>query len=152
MKKSYLSLFILAIGAAMLTACTDDDNNGGNGNPNIPLAELSKPKANPWLAQEEYSITHFNSAQTDAFTAKVKDGTFYADLTKCKATSSGPVNLMTLASTSPKYMWGMSSDRVSIIDVSNGNFERLAEAGLPGITMKTQEQLNMYSTTGSFWP
>ena len=100
MKKSYLSLFILAIGPAMFTACSDDDNNGENGNPNIPLAELSKPKANPWLAQEEYSITHFNSAQTDAFTAKVKDGTFYADLTKCKATSSGPVNLMTLASTS----------------------------------------------------
>ena len=46
MKKTYLLLFILAIGAAMLTACTDDDNNGGNGNPNIPLAELSKPKAN----------------------------------------------------------------------------------------------------------
>lgn len=149
MKKSYLSLFILAIGAAMFTACSDDDNNGENGNPNIPLAELSKPKANPWLAQEEYSITHFNSAQTDAFTAKVKDGTFYADLTKCKATSSGPVNLMTLASTSPKYMWGMSSDRVSIIDVSNGNFERLAEAGLPGITMKTQEQLNILTSSYS---
>lgn len=47
MKKSYLSLFILAIGAAMFTACSDDDNNGENGNPNIPLAELSKPKANP---------------------------------------------------------------------------------------------------------
>lgn len=29
MKKTYLLLFILAIGAAMLTACTDDDNNGG---------------------------------------------------------------------------------------------------------------------------
>ena len=149
MKKKYLSLFILAIGAAMFTACTDDDINGGNENPNIPLAELSKPKANPWLAQEEYSITHFNSAQTDAFTAKVKDGTFYADLTKCKTTSSGPVNLMTLASTSPKYMWGMSSDRVSIIDVSNGNFERLAEVGLPGITMKTQEQLNILTSSYS---
>lgn len=133
----------------MFTACTDDDINGGNKNPNKPLAELSKPKANPWLAQEEYSITHFNSAQTDAFTAKVKDGTFYADLTKCKATSSGPVNLMTLASTSPKYMWGMSSDRVSIIDVSNGNFERLAEAGLPGIPMKTQEQLNILTSSYS---
>lgn len=149
MKKKYLSLFTLAIGTAMFTACTDDDINGGNGNPDIPLAELSKPKANPWLAQEEYSITHFNSAQTDAFTAKVKDGTFYADLTKCKTTSSGPVNLMTLASTSPKYMWGMSSDRVSIIDVSNGNFERLAEVGLPGITMKTQEQLNILTSSYS---
>lgn len=70
MEKTYLSLFILAIGAAMFTACTDDDINGGNENPNIPLAELAKPKANPWLAQEEYSITHFNSAQTDAFNSK----------------------------------------------------------------------------------
>ena len=34
MKKTYLSLFTLAIGAAMFTACTDDDINGGNGNPN----------------------------------------------------------------------------------------------------------------------
>ena len=49
MKKTYLLLFILAIGAAMLTACTDDDNNGGNGNPNIPLAELSKPRVCLWL-------------------------------------------------------------------------------------------------------
>ena len=71
MKKTYLSLFTLAIGAAVFTACTDNDINGGNGNSNKPLAELSKPKANPWLAQEEYSITHFNSALTDAFTAKV---------------------------------------------------------------------------------
>ena len=72
MKKSYLSLFILAIGAAMFTACSDDDNNGENGNPNIPLAELSKPKANPWLAQEEYSITHFNSASDRCFHCKSK--------------------------------------------------------------------------------
>ena len=44
MKKTYLSLFTLAMGAAMFTACTDDDINGGNKNPNKPLAELSKPK------------------------------------------------------------------------------------------------------------
>lgn len=56
MKKKYLSLFILAIGAAMFTACTDDDINGGNENPDVPLAELSKPKANPWLAQEDYHM------------------------------------------------------------------------------------------------
>lgn len=151
MRKTYQFLLICTLGAMTFAACSDDDdNNGGKGNPDKPLSELSKPKANPWLAQEEYSITHFNSAQTDAFSYAVKDGTFYADLAKCKATSSGPVNLMTLASTSPKYMWGMSSDRVSIIDVANGNFERLAEAELPGITKKTEEQLNIltadYST------
>lgn len=141
--KAYVMLPFCAVMALMFTSCSDDDNTESSGNGNVPLVELSKPKANPWLAQEEYSITHFNSAQTDAFSYAVKDGTFYADLAKCKSTTSGPVNLMTLASTSPKYMWGMSSDRVSIIDVSNGNFERLAEAGLPGITKKTKEQLDI---------
>ena len=31
----------------------------------------------------------------------------------CASTWSGPVNLMTLSSTDPDYMWGMCSDRVS---------------------------------------
>ena len=29
----------------------------------IRMAQVAKPNPNPWLAQEEYSITHFNSAQ-----------------------------------------------------------------------------------------
>jgi hypothetical protein len=144
MKKSYLYLMACAMGAMSLTSCSEDSTPAGGGGDStieVPLAQVSKPKPNPWLAQEEYSITHFNSAQTDAFSYEVKDGTFNIDLSKCQMTWSGPVNLMTLASTSPKYMWGMSSDRVSYLDISDGKLERVAEAGLPGITMKTQEQL-----------
>ena len=134
------------MGAMSLASCseessTPDADGGGDGTIEVPLAQVAKPKPNPWLAQEEYSITHFNSAQTDAFSYAVKDGTFNIDLAKCQMTWSGPVNLMTLASTSPNYMWGMSSDRVSYLDISDGKLERVAEAGLPGITMKTQEQL-----------
>ena len=114
MKKSYLYLMACAMGAMSLTSCSEDSTPAGGGSDStieVPLAQVSKPKPNPWLAQEEYSITHFNSAQTDAFSYEVKDGTFNIDLSKCQMTWSGPVNLMTLASTSPKYMWGMSSDR-----------------------------------------
>lgn len=133
-----------AVGAMSLASCSDDSSpsGGGGGNsPDVPLSKVSKPKPNPWLAQEEYSITHFNSGQTDAFSYGVKDGVFNIDLDKCQMTWSGPVNLMTLASTSPKYMWGMSSDRVSYLDISNGKLEKVAEVGLPGITIKTPEQL-----------
>ena len=133
-----------AVGAMSLASCSDDSSpsGGGGGNsPDVPLSKVSKPKPNPWLAQEEYSITHFNSGQTDAFSYGVKDGVFNIDLDKCQMTWSGPVNLMTLASTSPKYMWGMSSDRVSYLDISNGKLEKVAEVGLPGIKMKTPEQL-----------
>lgn len=144
MKKKLRNIFFIGMGTALMTGCSDDKPaNADNGGGYPPLTEVSKPKPNPWLAQEEYSITHFNSAQTDAFSYGVKDGTFHIDMSKCKLTWSGPVNLMTLASTSPQYMWGMSSDRVSIIDVSDGNFERLAEAGLPGIKKKTEEQLKV---------
>ena len=139
---------VCVIGAMSLASCSEDSispDAGGDGDGDstteVPLAQVAKPKPNPWLAQEEYSITHFNSAQTDAFSSAVKDGTFNIDLSKCQMTWSGPVNLMTLASTSPNYMWGMSSDRVSYLDISDGKLERVAEAGLPGITMKTQEQL-----------
>ena len=148
MQKTYLYLMVCVIGAMSLASCSEDSispDAGGDGDGDstteVPLAQVAKPKPNPWLAQEEYSITHFNSAQTDAFSSAVKDGTFNIDLSKCQMTWSGPVNLMTLASTSPNYMWGMSSDRVSYLDISDGKLERVAEAGLPGITMKTQEQL-----------
>ena len=148
MQKNYLYLMVCVIGAMSLASCSEDSispDAGGDGDGDstteVPLAQVAKPKPNPWLAEEEYSITHFNSAQTDAFSSAVKDGTFNIDLSKCQMTWSGPVNLMTLASTSPNYMWGMSSDRVSYLDISDGKLERVAEAGLPGITMKTQEQL-----------
>ena len=148
MQKTYLYLMVCVIGAMSLASCSEDSispdaggDGAGDSTTEVPLAQVAKPKPNPWLAQEEYSITHFNSAQTDAFSSAVKDGTFNIDLSKCQMTWSGPVNLMTLASTSPNYMWGMSSDRVSYLDISDGKLERVAEAGLPGITMKTQEQL-----------
>ena len=142
MQKNYLYLMACAMGTMSLASCSEEFTpDGGGSTTEVPLAQVAKPKPNPWLAQEEYSITHFNSAQTDAFSFAVKDGTFNIYLSKCPMTWSGPVNLMTLASTSPNYMWGMSSDRVSYLDISGGKLERVAEAGLPGITMKTQEQL-----------
>lgn len=79
------------MGAMSLTSCSEDSTPaGGAGDSTIevPLAQVSKPKPNPWLAQEEYSITHFNSAQTDAFSYEVKDGTFNIDLSKCQMTWS----------------------------------------------------------------
>lgn len=78
---------VCVIGAMSLASCSEDSispDAGGDGDGDstteVPLAQVAKPKPNPWLAQEEYSITHFNSAQTDAFSSAVKDGTFNIDL------------------------------------------------------------------------
>lgn len=106
MQKTYLYLMVCVIGAMSLASCSEDSispDAGGDGDGDstteVPLAQVAKPKPNPWLAQEEYSITHFNSAQTDAFSSAVKDGTFNIDLSKCQMTWSGPVNLSTMYQT-----------------------------------------------------
>ena len=132
----------------LLMGCSDDDAPVNHEGGQI-LAEAHMPARNPWLAQETYSITHFNSAQTDAFPYAVKDGVFDVNLEACAQTWAGPVNLMTLASTSSDYMWGMSSDRVSYLRVANGKLERLAECALPGVTPRTKEELKQLTAAYS---
>ena len=123
-------------------ACSDNDSDENVPKPgHTPLTDVQVAPRNPYLASEHYSITHFNSAQTDAFPYAVKDGIFTVNPENCASTWSGPVNLMTLSSTSPDYMWGMSSDRVSYINVKDGKFERIAEAELPDIKKHTKEEL-----------
>lgn len=140
---SWLLLFsLLSAGSLLLAGCSDDsdDGNGGGDTPDVP--QIFEPVANPYLASPLYSITHFNSAQTDAFPYAVKSGTFNVNPDDCQGGWSGPVNLMTLSSTNPDYMWGMSSDRVSYIHIADGKFERVAECPLAnGIKQRTEEQL-----------
>lgn len=134
-------LFVLFTGfIAFMSACEDNESSGTKQGEE-PLAKASVAPRNPFLASEHYSITHFNSAQTDAFPYAVKDGVYQVNPEECASTWSGPVNLMTLSSTSSDYMWGMSSDRVSYLKVSDGKFERVAEVGLPGLTMRTKDEL-----------
>ena len=144
----YISKFFLglaALTAVSFMSCSDDDcdKKGGSGNGSLPLSQINTPKRNPYLAAEHYSITHFNSAQTDAFPYAVADGTFRVDPMQAEGGWSGPVNLMTLSAAVNGYMWGMSSDRVSYYRTSNGAFTKLGEAGLPSGTMKTDEQLRI---------
>lgn len=144
----YISKFFLglaALTAVSFMSCSDDDcdKKGGSGNGSLPLSQVNTPKRNPYLAAEHYSITHFNSAQTDAFPYAVADGTFRVDPMQAEGGWSGPVNLMTLSAAVNGYMWGMSSDRVSYYRTSNGAFTKLGEAGLPSGTMKTDEQLRI---------
>lgn len=134
---------MMILGLSFLMSCSDNDEPGipSEDETMKPISEVNVPKQNPFLAAEHYSITHFNSAQTDAFPYSVKEGTYNVDINKCQMAWSGPVNLMTLSSTNPDYMWGMASDRVSYIYIGNGNFEKVAEAAYPTVPTKSQEDL-----------
>ena len=142
LKEKAWRMTFLVFATCALFSCSDDENDPSKDDNEPPLSEATVPTPNPYLASEHYSLTHFNSAQTDAFPYAVKGGTFQINPDDCASTWSGPVNLMTLSSTDPDYMWGMCSDRVSYIHIADGTFERVAEIGLPnGIQMNTEENL-----------
>lgn len=138
--KTFFTECMAALVTLGIAACNDNDDVGSN-NENKPLVQAATAPRNPYLAQEHYSITHFNSGQTDAFPYAVADGTWTVSPDDCEGKWSGPVNLMTLASADPDYMWGMSSDRVSYIKVADGAFQLCAEHELPIVTAKTQADL-----------
>ena len=142
LKEKAWRMTFLVFATCALFSCSDDENDPSKDDNEPPLSEATVPTPNPYLASEHYSLTDLNSAHTDAFPFAVKGGTFQMNPDDCASTWSGPVNLMTLSSTDPDYMWGMCSDRVSYIRIADGAFERVAEIGLPnGIQMNTEENL-----------
>jgi hypothetical protein len=92
------------------------------------------PPPNPFLSAAVYGITHVDPAQTDAIPYAVTRGTFHVDLSALEPIWGGPVNLMTLASTAPEFMWAVSTDRVAYVDASGANWRRVADIALPGTT------------------
>ena len=140
--KSRVSLLLCLL--PILFSCS---NKKSSKHPDQPISEANVPARNPYLAAEHYSITHFNSAQTDAFPYRVKNGTFHVDLSQCEGGWSGPVNLMTLSSVNSRYMWGMSSDRVSYYDIKDGAFKRIGEAELPRVRKKTEDELKVITAS-----
>lgn len=101
----------------------------------------SGPARNPFLAADKYATTHFDPAQTDAFPYPVARGTFRADLRTSPRVVRGPINIMTLASTAPDRMWGLSSEGVSYIDVSGEGFREVARIPGPGMKVIPGETL-----------
>ena len=110
----------------------------------VPLAGCSKPgvpasaktdavPVNPFLSAPTYGITHMDSSQSDTFPYSVPRGTFTVDPRTQPRSAGGPINIMTLASTSPDYMWVSSSSGVRYVDVRAGGFKTVAELTAPGV-------------------
>ncbi len=81
---------------------------------------------NRFLSAPTYGITHFDSAQSDSFPFPVPTGTYHFELERFPQATRGPINIITLASTSPDYMWGVSSQGISYLDVSGQGLKEIA--------------------------
>ncbi len=127
MKKEFKYLKKMVIGSAILFVSMTG----------LYAESIAKP--NPYLSAPIYGITHFDSAQSDSYPYPVVKGVYNFDLDKYPQVTGGPVNIMTFASTSPNYMWGVSNQGVTYIDVSNGGFKKVSDYNFPGVRVVTRE-------------
>jgi hypothetical protein len=108
----------------VLAGCSSNDNNSGS----------NKPVSNPYLSSPLYSITHFDSSQSDSTPYGPPSGIYTVDPAKKPISYGGPINIITLASTNQDYMWTVGTDRVSYVNKASGQwttvakFEALADA------------------------
>jgi hypothetical protein len=91
------------------------------------------PAKNPYLAAETYAVTHFDPSQSDAMPYPAPRGAFKVDLRQAPGIDHGPINILTAASTSPSFMWAVSSQGVAYVDVSGNGFREVARLPAPGV-------------------
>jgi hypothetical protein len=122
-------LSILVVAALLITGCGKEKKEQivtSESKPADSVEAYGKPVKNSFLSAEHASMTHFDPSQSDVIPYAVPNGTFNIDLTTQPRVSAGPISIITMASTSPNYMWGASTQNVSYIDVSNGGFKEVA--------------------------
>lgn len=120
-------------GAAVVAAVALTVPLAGCGKTRGPSALPHHAPPNPYLSAPTYGITHMDSSQSDTFPYLVPRGTFHVDPRTQPRSAGGPINIMTLASTSPHFMWISSTSGVRYVDVSDGGFRTVAELPAPGV-------------------
>ena len=101
--------------------------------PAPPVLNSHVAPPNPFLSAPTYGITHMDPSQSDTFPYKVPSGTFNVDPRTAPRSAGGPINIMTLASTSPDYMWVSSTSGVRYVEVKGEDFRTVAEVSAPGV-------------------
>ncbi len=141
-------IFILMLGSLLLASCGKTEPKESPATEKTETTqetkteqtvEAAKPADNPYLAAPVYAITHFDSSQSDTFPYAVKTGDFNIDLKNEQEVTGNPINIVTLASTSPDYMWGVSTRGPAYIHVANKEFKEVARFDLPYYAPVTKE-------------
>lgn len=92
----------------------------------VLIMTSKKTVTNPFLSSATYAVTHIASSQSVVVPFEVKRGSFNVDLRKSPRIPTGPISIITLASTDSNYMWGVSTQAISYINISNNGFTQVA--------------------------
>ena len=123
-KEYFIGRSFSIITVLLFIGCFSDSDTPGNG-----------PTPNPYLASSLYAITHFDSSQSDstpygpisyAASLQNRPAQFSIDLSTRPICYGGPINIITLASTDPNYMWQVSTDRVSYVYKGAGQWSTIS--------------------------
>ena len=123
---------LIALAGMPARAAGTDNAAAASGSASTGRTPPIWPKPNPYLSAREYAIAHFDPAQTDTFSYPIPKGEFRVDLSRQLHIPGGPINIMTLASARPGFMWAVSSNRVGFVDARNGGWKLVAEKRIPG--------------------
>lgn len=107
--------------------------------------EVSDDKKNSFLAHEKLATTHFDLKQSDNFEEEIKRGVFNVDPSNSEQVQrvvGGPVNIITLKSTTPGFWWALATDRVTYVDAREGKWEAVHSYMLPKVSPISQENLD----------
>ncbi len=137
---------VLFICLLVLSSCrVKNDKSRSSQDLNQSETLSNYPVKNPYLSAAIYGVTHINSGQTNCVPYKIKDGEFTVDLEKLEPIWGGPVNNVTYASADSNFMWSVSTDRIALIDKSDGNWKHVTDINLPGAKRLTIDQLKSIS-------
>ncbi len=106
-----LILMLLAVWMSPVPAGAMNPDNPSRGSDTTG----NRPAPNPYLASSLYAITHFDSSQSDSTPYGPPRRSYIVNPEKQPICYGGPINIITLASTDPRYMWQVGSDRVSYV-------------------------------------
>ncbi|MFC7425612.1 hypothetical protein [Nocardia tengchongensis] len=131
--------------AGVLAGCGSGNSSSDSGS--TSSANASKPQAegpprNPYLSADIYPVTHVDPGQSDSIPYSVARGTFHVDPAQQPRAAGGPINYMTLASTTSDYMWVVSTDGVRYVDVRDGGFKQVATIDAPGAKVLAPAQVD----------
>ena len=120
------AIFLLCLLGLVAAGCSTNTEHFVNG-----------PVTNPFLSAALYGITHFDPSQSDSTLYGPPRGTYRVSPETYPISFAGPVNIITLASTNPSFMWGVGTDRVAYIRSSNGAWLEEARIEAPAYMAPT---------------
>ena len=120
------TILLLCLAGLVAAGCSTNTETWVNG-----------PVTNPFLSAALYGITHFDPSQSDSTPYGPPKGTYRVSPEDFPIVCGGPVNIITLASTNPSYMWGVGTDRVAYIRSSGGQWVEEARIDAPAYMSPT---------------